>query len=124
MNWFQSYCLAVTTVHSLVFSNNMYVTQKPRGWVSMCWAYKEIICSLSSFRTLVSILQPAMLCYMACDHIYKSYMCNVQITQPFRWLGILLIVILHVWPVNQPTLIIVTLCTKQNKKKIWISLLY
>jgi len=44
-------------------------------------------------------------------------MCNVQITQPFRWLGILLIVILHVWPVNQPTLIIVTLCTKQNKTK-------
>jgi hypothetical protein len=32
-------------------------------------------------------------------------MCNVQITQQFRWLGTLLIMILHVWPVNQPTII-------------------
>jgi hypothetical protein len=123
MNWLQSYCLAVTTVHSLVFSNNMmYVTQKPIGWVSVCWAYKEIICSLSSFRTLVSSLQLAMLCYTACGHIYKSYMCNVQITQQLRRLGVLLIMILHVWLVNQPTIIIVALCTKQNKR-IWIPLL-
>jgi hypothetical protein len=80
------------------------------------YQYVELIkkCSLSSFGTLVSSLQPAI-CYMACGHIYKSYMCNVQITQPFRWLGKLLIMILHVWPVNQPTLITVTLCTKQKK---------
>ena len=59
-------------------------------------------------------MQPAMLCYTACGHIYKSYVCNVQITQQFRWLGTLLIMILHVWPVNQPTIIIVALCTKQK----------
>jgi hypothetical protein len=93
-----------------------YVTQKPRGWVSIYWAYKEIICSLSSFRTLVSSLQPAILCYTACGHIYESYMCNVQITQQFRWLGTPLVMILRVWPVNQPTIIIVAFCTKQNKK--------
>jgi hypothetical protein len=45
-------------------------------------------------------------------------MCNFQITQQFRWLGVLLIMILHVWPVNQPTIIIVALCTKQTPKNL------